>query len=153
MSDDDDQLLINSRWCCTGLPIVFKKRHNLRHTEHNTVSTDNINIRGSFSDFTVGLIRTVQVNLDQHQCKPISDEGDPQRTALSIRALLTSQSISVLNWPTNSPVLNSIEHLWQEIKKKVNYHTSLDGLFIMQHERAFCRNVVYATVMSSSSRT
>ncbi|KAI8431572.1 hypothetical protein MSG28_016062 [Choristoneura fumiferana] len=38
-------------------------------------------------------------------------DNDPKHT-------LTSQSVSVLDWPANSPDLNPIEHLWCEVKKK-----------------------------------
>lgn len=114
----------------------------------------NIKMWGSFSGRGVGPVRKVQGNLDQHQYKAILEEtmlpyaeehlpiiwtfqhdNDPKHTARSVKSFLTSQSVSVLDWPANSPDLNPIEHLWHEIKKKVATYrtTTLDEL-----NEAFC---------------
>lgn len=45
--------------------------------------------------------------------------NDPKHTAQSVKSFLTQQSVTVLDWPANSPDLKPIEHLWYEVKKKV----------------------------------
>ncbi|GFU42157.1 uncharacterized protein TNCV_4553691 [Trichonephila clavipes] len=43
----------------------------------------------------------------------------PCHTARSIKAFLAEQNIPLLNWPGNSPDMNTIENVWELMKREV----------------------------------
>ena len=53
-------------------------------------------------------------------------DGAPSHTARAIRALLQANQIKALQWPSLSPDLNPIEHIWNVIGQKVRSRVGIN---------------------------
>ena len=56
----------------------------------------------------------------------LKHDGAPSHTARSTRALLQANRINVLSWPSLSPDLNLIEHIWDVIGQRVRSRVPLN---------------------------
>ena len=111
----------------------------------------NVIVWSSFSWCGVGPLHRIQGTIDQHMYKEILEnimlpyaeenlplvwkfqqDNDPKHTAKSVKMWFYAKKINVLEWPAQSPDLNLIENLWEDVDRNINRSTAtnLDQLWI-----------------------
>lgn len=58
-------------------------------------------------------------------------DNDPKHTARSVKRWFEAKNVNVMQWPSQSPDLNPIENLWDQIDRKIRKYniTNKDNLF------------------------
>lgn len=129
---------------------------------------------GCFSSSGVGPLIQIQGTLDQVQYRSILEDSmlpharetmpqgwifqqdnDPKHTAKTVKAWFRRHRVRVLEWPSQSPDLNPIEHLWDELGRRANAQkcTNLRDLFgLLQREWAAIPQHVIDTLIDSMPR-
>ncbi len=85
-------------------------------------------------------------------CTFLQHDNDPKHTSKATVGFLKKNRVKVIQWPSMSPDLNPIEHLWGILKRQVEHHSpssiqSLKEVILEEWKKidlAKCRQLVHS---------
>jgi transposase len=108
-------------WGCfsaTGRPVRIEGTMN--RAKYREILDENL-----LEDLRLGLMFTFQ------------QDNDPKHTTKTTQEWLRDKSLNVLEWPSQSPDLNPIEHLWRDLKIAVQHRSQSN---LTEPERIYIEN-------------
>ncbi|KAG2459959.1 TC1A transposase, partial [Polypterus senegalus] len=153
---------LNSKW------YVWRQPGTAHHLS-NTVSTvkhggGSIMLWGCFSAAGTGRLVAIEGKMNAAKYRDILDknllqsakdlrlgqrftfqqDNDPKHTAKIMKEWLHNNSMTVLEWPSQSPDLNPIEHLWRDLKMAVHQRLPSNLTELERIPKSRCEKLVAA---------